>query len=69
MTEEVKFSVEDLRRLYCMDYDTFLEVFGFGESGDYAVSKFRKCSRDMFHFLADLDLSNQRKLYNYMNEE
>jgi len=62
---EPKFSVEDMRVLYCMSYSTFQKIFQFGESGDYAKTKYKKCGDDLFHFLADLDCNNQRKLYEY----
>ena len=66
---EVKFSINDLRRLYCMDYVEFKDVFGFGTADNYAKGKFAKCCSNMFYFLADLDLGNQRKLYDYLNKE
>ena len=64
-----KFTVENLRQLYCMTFEEFQEVFGFGGSGGYALGKFGTCSGDLFKFLADLDNGNQRKLFNHFNGE
>ena len=67
MSKEISFTIEDLRKIYNMDYSTFLKVLEL-PNNKYVKEKFYKAQETLTTLLFSLDSENQRKLFNYLNK-
>ena len=66
--KEPTFSVEDMRRLNCMDYSTFCYMMSWREDG-YAEDKFSMMkNKGVSTFLMNLDNSKIRHVRSYLDQ-
>lgn len=60
--EQVSFTAEDFRSIYCTNYERFCAVMFKGKNDYYTLEKWQKCQNDLAGYICELDAEHSKRL-------